>query len=246
MSYDLLLTNSGDLSFMVSNSKFRNEKLEFNFHVAPTDSLLFNFAIENTTNINQLTFPNKTTIASKVIKTISSLEEVDTIENPVVGTRFYVEDEGKSYEILSVNEIEFLDDNGEFIKVNKVGGIQEVEFSPGFNYNFYAYTLKHDKINRVVTDKTYIQQAIKIRLNSESNSIRGNESIGADLYKFIHSNMDTPRLLTSICNKVKEAISDILPSCTVEAYIINSDYLNYHDSIKIVIINNEEVYYYYV
>ncbi len=246
MSYDLLLTNSGDLSFIVSNSKYKNERLEFNFHVAPTDSLLFNFAIDNNYNMKNITFPDKNTKASRMTQSIATLDDVATIANPTAGMRFYVEDEQKTYEVLNVNEVQYLNEFGQTITVTKIGGIQPIEFSPGFNYNFYAYTLQNDKINRVVTDKAYIQQAIKIRLNTELNSIRGNEDVGADLYQFLHTNTQASRLLINISDKVKAAIADILPNCTVTAYIINSDYLNYHDSIKIVIVNNEDVYYYYV
>ena len=103
-----------------------------------------------------------------------------------------------------------------------------------------------DKINRVVNNNEFIQQAIKLRLNSDIGNIRGNETMGADLFKFMHVNTQKSRLLTQISDQVKTAISDILPNCTVSAYIINSNYLNYHDSIKIVIVNNEDIYYYYI
>lgn len=233
MGYDLLLTNSGDLSFIVSNSKFKNEKLEFNFHVAPSGSLLFNFAVDNANNLNDITFPNKYTVASRIDQTIISVNDIDSIVNPTEGMRLYIKDENKTYVVTRIFE-------------DKIDEIKPIDFSPGFDYNFYAYELQNDKINRVVTDKSYIQQAIKIRLNSESNSIRENGDIGADLYQYIHSNTTAPKLLTAISERVKIAIADILPNCTVQAYIINSDYLNYHDSIKIVITNNEDVFYYYV
>lgn len=233
MGYDLLLTNSGDLSFIVSNSKFKNEKLEFNFHVAPSGSLLFNFAVDNANNLNDITFPNKYTVASRIDQTITSVNDIDSIVNPTEGMRLYIKDENKAYVVTRIYE-------------DKIDEIKPIDFSPGFDYNFYAYELQNDKINRVVTDKSYIQQAIKIRLNSESNSIRENGDIGADLYQYIHSNTTAPKLLTAISERVKIAIADILPNCTVQAYIINSDYLNYHDSIKIVITNNEDVFYYYV
>lgn len=246
MGYDLLLTNSGDLSFIVSSSKFKNEKLEFNFHVAPSDSLLFNFAVDNANNLKDITFPNKYTVASRIDQIIQSINEINNITDAVVGMRVYIKDENKTHVVSRVSETEHKNEFGETIKITKVDELEPIDFSPSFDFNFYAYELQHDKINRVVTDKSYIQQAIKIRLNSESNSIRENGAIGADLYQFVHSNTTAPKLLGAISERVKIAIADILPNCTVEAYIINSDYLNYHDSIKIVITNNEDVYYYYV
>ena len=43
MAYDLFLTNNGDISFYTSDKRTSNEMFEYNFHVALTDSLLFNF-----------------------------------------------------------------------------------------------------------------------------------------------------------------------------------------------------------
>lgn len=245
MKFDLRLTNTGDLTFTSSNSKFNRDKFEFNFHVAPTNSLLFNFEVSNTDTSNSIKRPAR---ATKVSYVVGTRDSIDLIENPKVGERVYIEDEQKTYRIGIVNELIYIDEETmEEIKVNKIGYLDPVEYSETiFQYDFYAYTLQHDKVNKIIGGKDYMQQAIKLRLNTEINSIRGNEDMGADLFKFMHSNTQQSKLLNNISNQVKEAISDILPNCTVQAYIINSDYLNYHDSIKIVIINNEEIYYFYI
>ena len=245
MKFDLLLTNTGDLSFVSSNSKFNRDKFEFYFHVAPTDSLLFNFEVSNTNRSNAVVRPNK---ATKVSYVVNSRDSLDMIEDPKVNERVFIEKEQKTYCIVSVNEIVYLDiETDEEVRVVKVGDIIPIEYSEtNFYYDFYTYTLQNDKINKVITDKEYMQQGIQLRLNTEINSIRGNEGMGADLFKFMHSNTQESKLLNKISEQVKAAVSDILPNCTVQAYIINSDYLNYHDSIKIVITNNEEIYYFYI
>ena len=52
MSLDIFLTESGDFSFF-TNTDFLNDSFTFNFHVAPTNSLLFNFhVLNNTSEIN--------------------------------------------------------------------------------------------------------------------------------------------------------------------------------------------------
>ena len=245
MKFDLRLTNTGDLTFTSSNSSFNRDKFEFNFHVAPTNSLLFNFEVSNTDTSNSIKRPSR---ATKVNYTVGTRDSIDLIENPKVGERVYIDDEQKTYRIGIVNELIYIDEETmEEIKVNKIGCLDPVEYSETiFQYDFYAYTLQHDKVNKIISGKDYMQQAIKLRLNTEINSIRGNEDMGADLFKFMHSNTQQSKLLNNISNQIKEAVSDILPNCTVQAYIINSDYLNYHDSIKIVIINNEETYYFYI
>jgi phage baseplate assembly protein W len=184
MKYDLLLTETGDLSFITSNTKFKNEMLEFNFHIAQTDSLRLNFNIIGTND--NMEFPNK------------QPEDLNRM------------------------------------------------FSDSLQLSFYTYTPSFDKMSRTVRNRDYIQQSIKLRLSTEINTVLHNEKLGSNLHEYIHSNLETSRLLSNIVQQVKSSIVDILPSCEVSAYIINSDYLNYHDSIKIVIVNNEEVYYYYI
>lgn len=168
--YDLFLTKSGDLSFLTTNTLAKNETFTLNFHIAKSDSLLFNFSVDGNTELrpkpNQLTF------------------------------------------------------------------------------NFYLYKPKYDKIARTVTDYNYINQAIKIRLNTELGSIRGNENLGSTVFDLMHSSIPEDRLRNQIREITKKAISDILPNATVDVQLLNTDYLNYHDSIRIVIVNNEELYYY--
>ena len=114
----------------------------------------------------------------------------------------------------------------------------------GLQYNFYVYTPKYDKSIKTVSRSSFIQQAIKIRLYTELGTIRNSSDLGSDLYSIMHSNIPNDKLKVKIENLVKVAISDILPNATVTVYFLNTDYLNYHDSIKIVIINDEDVYYY--
>ena len=170
MPLDLYLTNNGDLSFYIKDSKLRSDTLEYNFHVATSASLLLNFYME-------------------------TFEENSKKTNPFV-------------------------------------------------YEFYVYTPENNKTSSTIDGNNYIQQAIKIRIQSEIGTIRGNETLGTDIHTLIHSNMSNSRLAVTLGAKVKNAISDILPNATVNIYFLNTDYLNYHESIRIVIINNENTYYY--
>lgn len=172
MNYDLYLTNTGDISFLMMDTKNVDEKLEFVFYVAPSESLLFNFNIIN-----------------------------------------------KNYEEIIPNSLTFTFNSYE---------------------NPYRYNTK------IVTDYTYMKQAIKLRIETELGTVVQNESLGSDVFNFMHSNMSNNRLETDIKRAIEKAIFDILPNATVEVYFLNTDYLNYHDSIRIVITNNEEIYYYII
>lgn len=171
MSYDLYLTDNGDLTVTSSN---RNSDVEFeyNFHVAPTDSLLFNFNIENSFKLQR--------------------------------------------------------------KENQL------------DYNFYIYTPKYDKIAIAITDKEYIEQAIKIRLNTELNTIRKNEDLGTNIFTLLHNDPTNTKIKKQLENKVREAISDLFSEFSVSVQVMQSNYLDYHDNVRIVITNDEEIYYYYL
>lgn len=237
MKHDLLFTETGDITFSAIDFNSRTSIFDYNFYISPSECLLFNFMVDNN---SPHVSDDKTKIRADIY--IKSIEDLDAIENPVEGTKIYISETNTIYKITTINKVAYLDDT----IIEKIGDIQPVEFSPNFDFEFYLYKPKQDKQAVMVNDKKYIQQAIRIRLESESGTIRGNEDAGADLFRFMHSDMQASKLLTKIAARVKDAISDILPNCTVQAYSINSDYFNYHNTIKIVIINNEEVYYYYV
>lgn len=167
---DLFLTKNGDLSFSPINKRINTNVFEFNFHVARTDSLLYNFSVIN----------------------IGS------------GDRH----------------------------------------SNQFDYNFYIYKPEYDKVARTVSGTSYINQAIKLRLNTELGTVRNNESLGSELYKLMHSNIPNNKLQIKLQSIVKQALKDIVPDAVIEIHFLNANYLNYHDGIRIVIINNEDVYYY--
>lgn len=168
---DLFLTDSGDLSFLTNMSSKSSEGFKFNFHIAQSDSLLFNFYIDNTN-----------------------------------------------------------------VKEN----------NNGFEYNFYTYTPSYNKEMMTVSSKNYIQQCIKIRLNTEINTIRENTDLGSELHTIIHSSIPDNKLQSKVEKMIKNSIQDILPNASVTVSFLNTDYLNYHDSIRVVIINSEDVYYYTV
>ena len=115
-----------------------------------------------------------------------------------------------------------------------------------FEYSFYTYTPEYNKEMMTVSSKNYIQQCIKIRLNTELDTIRENTDMGCNLHTIIHSNIPNNKLKTKVEEMIKESIQDILPNASVSVSFLNTDYLNYHDSIRVVIVNNEDIYYYTV
>ena len=239
MKYDLLLTETGDLAFVSSNKRYKNEMLEFNFHVSSSDSLCFNFYISDTNE--DISLPNNETMLS-FTKIIDSLKDVESIKNPKVGMRFYVNENKTYYKVTEVTADEETPLDVYITSYEKIN----VGFSGHLKYDFYSFVPQFDKVSRTVRNKEYIHQAIKLRLNTELGTVLKSESLGTSLHEYMHSNLDSSKLLSKVTSQVKKSIEDILPNCSVSAYIINSDYLNYHDSIKIVIINNEEIYYYYI
>lgn len=170
MSYDLFLTNNGDITFFKKPILSDDLCFEYSFYTAPTDSLCLNF---------------------------------------------YIEDAERT-----------------------------LSYPDCFIYNFYSFKPVYDKHCRTVSGDEYIQQVIRIRLSTELGTLRHNENIGSMIHTFVHSNLEQSKLLDAIAKEVKNVLIDVLPNCTVTVKIENTDYLNYHDSIQIVIKDNEKIYYY--
>lgn len=170
MFRDIFLTRNGDFAFSTVDTLNKNETFEFTFHIATSESLMFNFNILN-----------------------------------------------KVPEEIHPNRLVF---------------------------DFYVYEPKYDKSAKVVQDSDFINQAIKLRLDTELGTVRGNENLGCELHTLMHSNIPNNKLKSKIEAMVRNALMDVLPNATIEIQFLNTDYLNYHDSIRIVIVNNEELYYY--
>jgi hypothetical protein len=166
--YDLSLTPTGDISFESFNYN-TDECFQFNFHIASSDSLLFNFYLQPT-----------------IVENSNSL----------------------------------------------------------FNYNFYVYSPNNDKINKIVEDNNYLKQMIRIRLDTELGTVKGNETLGSTIYQLMHSNMHESRLLSLIKTEVKKVTADILDNADIDVQFINHGYLDYYTSIKITIIVDDNMFYF--
>ncbi len=242
MSHDLLLTQNGDITFNSSNTKSSTESLTINFYVAPSNTLQYNFSLIDTTEIKSIN-----AIMSSVDVYINTEEEIYDIEKPYIGMRFFIKELNKRFVVTELQSIMPL--NSEYEDYDNVYIIQdykELLLSGSLEMNSYIYTPKFDKRCSIVSDSEYIEQAIRIRLSTELETVRENMDLGTDIYTLYHSNLTANKLELTIKNKVYDAIKDILPNSSIDIRISKSDYLNYHDSIEIVIINNDKTFYYYV
>ena len=243
MSTDLFLTNTGDFSFLTTNTTSRPDMFIYNFHIATSESLLFNFNVVNSNSNDSIINPNiKPTNDREVV----DFDDIFLIIDAKEGERIFVNSTKELIEVTETHAIMPIDEyKDEPITQTVIARYKILKYNfSGLQYNFYAYTPKYDKSIKTVSRSSFIQQAIKIRLYTELGTIRNSSDLGSDLYSVMHSNIPNDKLKVKIENLVKVAISDILPNATVTVYFLNTDYLNYHDSIKIVIINDEDVYYY--
>lgn len=157
---DFLLNSNGDLEFE-SESQSDASKFEFNFHIATSDSLLFNFYAE-------------------------------------------------------------------------VSGEKKRE--PGmFQYNFDTYEILYDKVNKLISGDEYIKQTIRISLETEINTLRENESVGSELYKYRHCLLHDTKIITAIEECVYNAIKHIVPNSEVKVYLKETAYFDFYNAIKISI-----------
>ena len=236
MSTDLFLTNTGDFSFLTTNTTSRPDMFIYNFHIATSESLLFNFNVVNSNSNDSIINPNiKPTNDREVV----DFDDIFLIIDAKEGERIFVNSTKELIEVTETHAIMPIDEyKDEPITQTTIARYKILK------YNFYAYTPKYDKSIKTVSRSSFIQQAIKIRLYTELGTIRNSSDLGSDLYSVMHSNIPNDKLKVKIESLVKVAISDILPNAAVTVYFLNTDYLNYHDSIKIVIINDEDVYYY--
>lgn len=119
-----------------------------------------------------------------------------------------------------------------------------IQMPQSLTLEFYYYTLDHNKNSRYVEGDKFIQQAIKLRLSTEQGTITNDESFGSRLYSIMHSNLDDSKLLDAIVDIAKEALSDILPNANITASKIDTNYYDYHDTVKLTIKHDNKTYFY--
>lgn len=105
--------------------------------------------------------------------------------------------------------------------------------------NFATQKPLNNKEIRTISDNMAIEQAIKIRLLSSLGSIEGNTDIGSKLELVIHNYIDKDNTLINLEKFIKEAISDIINNPTIKINKINSKYLDYSNSLKVIIIDED-------
>jgi hypothetical protein len=242
MSHDLLLTPNGDITFNSSNTKSNTESLTINFYVAPSNTLQYNFSLIDTIESKPIN-----AIMSSVDVCINTEEEIYDIEKPYIGMKFYIKELDKRFVVTELQSIMPLNlEYEDYDNVYIIQDYKELLLSGTLELDSYIYTPKFDKRCTIVSDSEYIEQAIRIRLSTELETVRENMDLGTDMYTLYHSNLKANKLELAIKNRVYDAIKDILPNSNIDVRISKSDYLNYHDSIEIVIINNDKTFYYYV
>ena len=118
---------------------------------------------------------------------------------------------------------------------------------PEFIFNFEINVPDFNKdILLTKTKEDYNEQQIKIRLDSALNSIRENLDIGSDLDLYKHKIMLKNDTFDDIKESVINAINDIIPNPQIEINRISTIYLDYSNSLMIIIKAKEYTYYYYL
>lgn len=118
--------------------------------------------------------------------------------------------------------------------------------TPGICMNMYLKKAENNKEIVLAKDEDYIEQQIKIRLQTTLNTLLHNEDIGSDLDLYRHNIITEKDDFSTIKESVKRAIEDILPEAEIDVEKIETIYLDYSNSLMITIRNRDYSYYYYV
>ena len=118
--------------------------------------------------------------------------------------------------------------------------------APGICMNMYLKKAENNKEIVLAKNEDYLEQQIKIRLQTALNTLLNNEDIGSDLDLYRHNIIMDKDDFGTIKESVKRAIKDILPDAEIDVEKIETIYLDYSNSLMITIKNDDYSYYYYV
>lgn len=114
--------------------------------------------------------------------------------------------------------------------------------SSSLKINFDIKKPAYDKEIKIISGDEYMQQAIKIRLNSALGSIRENLDIGSTLEEVIHELIDNQKTISSLKASIASAIYDLIPNPTIIINQSKSKYVDYSTGLNIIIIDNDKQY----
>ncbi|MGL4877944.1 hypothetical protein [Paraclostridium dentum] len=101
--------------------------------------------------------------------------------------------------------------------------------------NFDIYKPEYNKELRMISGNQALEQAVKIRLSSALGSLRGNKDIGSKIETVMHSFTDAKNTQIDLIAYIQEAIADIIPNAEIELSVPKTKYVDYSNSINIVI-----------
>lgn len=144
-------------------------------------------------------------------------------------------------------ELNFITSKSNALTLNfHIENLLDNNISDGLTINFGVYIPTNNKTIRIVEDSEYIEQAIKIRLKTPLGTLKNNTLIGSKLDNHKHRYIDDKSLVSDIKSCVKTAIEDILPDAIIEIEKIPTIYLDYNNSLKVVIYDKDKKYNYYL
>ena len=117
----------------------------------------------------------------------------------------------------------------------EINGTKE-RASEMLQFNFNTYSVLYDKKNRLISGDEFIKQAIKLQLETELGTIRGNSDVGSDLYKYKHMFMNEEDVINKITTVATEAVKVIVPNVEVKVYMKKTAYYDFYNAIKIAVI----------
>ena len=117
---------------------------------------------------------------------------------------------------------------------------------PGICMNMYLMKAENNKEVVLSKNEDYIEQQIKIRLQTALGTLLNNEDIGSNLDLYKHNLMPGDDDFSVIEECARQAIEDILPNAEIDVQKIETIYLDYSNSLMITVKNDSYNYYYYV
>lgn len=119
---------------------------------------------------------------------------------------------------------------------------QKTSDKNSLSINFNIDKPIYDKEIKMISGDKYIEQALRIRLETSLGTLRYNESIGSKLELVVHELVDEQKTMAKLKQYVREAIVDIVKDPVIEITKPKTMYLDYSNSLSIKIIDKDKQY----
>lgn len=154
----------------------------------------------------------------------------------------------ESFDLKNKLNLKFIISKSDSLRLNfYINNIAKIKNNHNtLKLNFEINIPTYNKICETISDEEALEQAIKLRISTSLNSVKGNKEMGSSIEEFKHQNISEEKLFERLSNEISRCLEDILPNNRVTVSKYKTYYREFQNALKVTVIDRGKYFYYYL